>query len=90
VNLKNLHRVAKGGFTVQYTDDARGQIGAMEEDTRDSLTAIVKEIAAKDPYAYGPPSLNPDTRTVDVHGHTVTYLISRDLRLMTVIGVKEA
>lgn len=90
MKLKNLHRVGKGGYTVQYTDAARGHLGALQEDVRDSITSIVKEIAAKDPYAYGPPSFSPDSRTVDIHGHAVTYLVSPEPRVMTVTSVRES
>lgn len=91
MNLNRLHRVAPGGYSVQYADTATGQLQALAPDVRDSLTSIMKEVAVKDPYAYGPPSLDPDRRVLDVHGMNVTYVISSpEVRMVTVLTVEEA
>lgn len=90
VNLGPLSRTSRpvvGGFCVQYTPAATAFLNGLPVIIREEVTEAVKQIAYEDPYAHGEPSLDRDRRTVLISKQKVVYLVSEEVRTVTVVDV---
>lgn len=79
-----------GGFKVQYTPTAQSLIDGLKPNLRKRLVQYMTGIAEANPYAQselGTPPLGPDRRSLTFQNVTVTFWVSNEVKMVTVVDV---